>query len=179
MTLEEYNERILKTGKVIRDSEEDKYARALSKRCQNQSSSKRRIEFFTLIGKNIDDTVGVCMPFYCQLGLNITVGHNVYINEGCHMVDNAPIEIGNNVLIGPQVVITTASHGIKVEDRSNLYVNKIVIEDNVYIGAHATILPGVTIGEGSIVAAGAVVTRDVPKNTIVKGVPAKVFCQIE
>ena len=118
-------------------------------------------------------------PFYTDYGKNISVGENVFINSGCCFQDQGGIEIGNNVLIGQQVVIATLNHELTPTKRGNLLPAPVKIGNNVWIGAHATILSGVTIGDNSVVAAGAVVTKDVPANVVVAGVPAKVIKQIE
>ncbi|MDE6691318.1 MAG: sugar O-acetyltransferase, partial [Clostridia bacterium] len=107
--------------------------------------------------------------------LNITVGKNVFINSGCCFQDQGGIEIGDNVLIGQQVVIATLDHDLNPEKRANMLPASVKIGNCVWVGAHATILSGVTIGDGAVIAAGAVVTKDVPANTVVGGVPAKII----
>ncbi|MDE7208425.1 MAG: sugar O-acetyltransferase [Clostridia bacterium] len=131
--------------------------------------------FSQLIGQNVDDSFGLFPPFYTDYGQNITIGKNVFINSGCCFQDQGGIEIGDNVLIGQQVVIATLNHDLMPKDRANMSPAPIKICDDVWIGAHATILSGVTIGKGAVVAAGAVVTKDVPSNTVVAGVPAKII----
>ena len=103
----------------------------------------------------------------------------MFINSGCCFQDQGGIEIGNNVLIGQQVVIATLNHELTPSKRANLLPAPVKIGNNVWIGAHATILAGVTIGDNSVVAAGAVVNKDVPANVVVAGVPAKVIKNIE
>ncbi|WP_415930427.1 acyltransferase, partial [Zhenpiania hominis] len=110
---------------------------------------------------------------------NITVGKNVFINTGCRFQDQGGIRIGDHVLIGHNVVLATLNHDFAPYNRATMHPAPIHIEDRVWIGANATVVPGVTIGENSIVAAGAVVTKDVPPNTIVGGVPAKVLKRID
>ena len=97
----------------------------------------------------------------------------MFVNSGWQFQDQGGIIIGDNALIGPKVVLATLNHGFLPEERSTLYPKSIVIGNNVWIGANATVLPGVTIGDNAIVAAGAVVTKDVAPNSIVGGVPAK------
>ncbi|MDO4650385.1 MAG: sugar O-acetyltransferase [Eubacteriales bacterium] len=126
-----------------------------------------------LIGKQIDDKFGMFPPFYTDFGRNISIGKHVFINSGCQFQDQGGIFLGDNVLVGPQTIIATINHGKAPEDRWTNYMKPVHIGNNVWIGAHATILPGVTIGDNAIIAAGAVVNHDVPKNTIVAGVPAK------
>ena len=118
-------------------------------------------------------------PFYTDCGKNITVGKRVFINSGCCFQDQGGVEIGDDVLIGQQVVIATLNHDLHPEKRASMTPKPVKIGNKVWIGAHATILPGVTIGDGAVVAAGAVVTKDVPPNTVVGGVPAKIIKEIE
>ena len=126
-----------------------------------------------LTGKKIDDSFRMFPPFYTDFGKNITIGRNVFINSGCHFQDQGGITIGDDALIGHNVVLATINHDLSpLKHRENHYA-PIVIEDHVWIGSNATILQGVTIGRWSVVAAGAVVSKDVEAFTIVGGVPAK------
>jgi acetyltransferase-like isoleucine patch superfamily enzyme len=137
-------------------------------------------ELFTLlIGRPVDETFAMFPPFYTDCGKNISIGKNVFINSGCRFQDQGGITIGDGVLIGHNVVLATLNHDIDPGKRSTIHPAPIVIGKNVWIGANATVVPGVTIGDGSVIAAGAVVTRDVPENTIVGGVPASVIKKIE
>jgi acetyltransferase-like isoleucine patch superfamily enzyme len=138
-----------------------------------------RALFSALIGKPLDETFMVFPPFYTDCGKNITIGKNVFINSGCHFQDQGGITIGDGALIGHNAVLATLNHGIKPEDRASLYPAPIVLGKNVWIGANATVTPGITIGDNAIIAAGAVVTKDVPVNTIVGGVPAEVIKTID
>lgn len=134
-----------------------------------------RTLFSELIGKPVDQSFGLFPPFYTDCGKNITVGKNVFINSGCHFQDQGGITIGDGVLIGHNVVLATLNHDFSPKKRSTLHPAPIVIGENVWIGSNATIVPGVTIGNGSIIAAGAVVTKNVPENVVVGGVPAKII----
>ena len=129
--------------------------------------------FSKLIGKKVSEDFRVFPPFTTDFGKNIHLGKNVFINSGCRFQDQGGIYIGNNVLIGHNVVLATLNHDENPLKRGNLIPSPIKIGNDVWIGSNVTIVPGVTIGEGAIVAAGAVVTKDVAKNTIVGGVPAK------
>ena len=111
--------------------------------------------------------------FKCNYGFNISIGNNCYINYDVVMLDSYKIDIGNNVFIAPKVIISPVTHPLEHQNRKNLIGKKIMIEDNVWIGAGAIILPGVTIGEGAVIGAGAVVNCDVKANTVVVGIPAK------
>jgi acetyltransferase-like isoleucine patch superfamily enzyme len=135
--------------------------------------------FSRLIGKPVDNTFAVFPPFYTDCGKNIKVGKNVFINSGCRFQDQGGITIGDGVLVGHNVVLATLNHDIDPRKRSTLHPAPISIGQDVWIGANATVVPGVTIGDGAIIAAGAVVTKDVPPNVIVGGVPAKVLKKIE
>ncbi|MDE5565957.1 MAG: hypothetical protein K2I77_03115 [Anaeroplasmataceae bacterium] len=134
-----------------------------------------RTLFSKLTGKEIDENFGLFPPFYTDYGKNITIGKNVFINSGCCFQDQGGITIGDNVLIGQQVVLATLNHDPLPEKRKNMIPAPIHIENDVWIGAHATILSGVTIGAGAIIAAGAVVTKALPKYALVGGVPAKII----
>ncbi|MCD8151423.1 MAG: sugar O-acetyltransferase [Clostridiales bacterium] len=131
--------------------------------------------FAKLIGKPVPDTFSLFPPFYSECGKNIFVGENVFINFCCHFQDQGGIYIGDGSLIGSQVVIATINHDLNPARRADNHPAPVHIGKKVWIGSHATILPGVTIGDGAVVAAGAVVTKDVPANTVVAGVPARVL----
>ncbi|MCJ7521277.1 MAG: sugar O-acetyltransferase [Dehalococcoidia bacterium] len=120
-------------------------------------------------------------PFYCVYGQNIHVGDHVFMNILCTILDTNEVRIGNHVMIGPSVQIYTAAHLLQAEGRNQgLEVAKpVVIEDNVWLGGGAILLPGVRIGRNAVVGAGAVVSRDVPANTVVAGNPARVVREIE
>ena len=135
--------------------------------------------FAELTGQEIDECFGLFPPFYTDYGKNIKLGKGVFINEGCCFQDQGGIEIGDNALIGQQVVIATLNHDLAPDKRANMIPAPVKIGNNVWIGAHATILAGVTIGDNAVVAAGAVVTKDVPANSVVGGVPAKIIKEIE
>lgn len=135
--------------------------------------------FFKLTGQPEEKTFGMFPPFTSDFGKNIHVGKNVFINSGCRFQDQGGITLGDGTLVGHNVVLATLNHGFAPEDRSSLYPKPIQTGKHVWIGANATVLPGVTIGDNAIVAAGAVVTKDVKPNTIVGGVPAKEIGRIE
>lgn len=138
-----------------------------------------RALFSRLIGQPVDESFGLFPPFYTDCGKNIHIGKNVFINMGCKFQDQGGIFIGDGALIGHNVMLATLNHAISPGDRATMIPAPIHIGRHVWIGANATVLPGVTIGEGAIVAAGAVVTKDVPKNTMVGGVPARVIRTID
>ena len=140
-----------------------------------------------LLGK-IGSNVKIDTPFYCDYGKNIFIGNNVIININCTFVDCNKIVIGNNVLIASNVQIYTATHPVSVKERLlkdwkeengqaffKVYALPVKIEDNVWIGGGAIILPGVVIGKNSVIGAGSVVTKDIPSNCVAVGNPCKVI----
>lgn len=129
--------------------------------------------FSEIIGKQVDETFRLMLPFYTDYGLNIEIGKNVFVNHACTFMSIGGITIEDNVLIGPKVNIITADHSTNPEERDSIIASPVHIKQNVWIGANATILKGVTIGMNSVIAAGSVVTKDVPDNCIYGGVPAK------
>jgi acetyltransferase-like isoleucine patch superfamily enzyme len=131
-----------------------------------------------IIGQPIEESTTIFTPFHTNFGRHIRLGKQVFINHGCTFLDLGGITIEDDVLIGPQVNIITENHPINPKERKMLDLKSVLIKQNAWIGANATILPGVTIGENSVVAAGAVVTKNVPPNTVVAGVPAKVIKKI-
>lgn len=135
-----------------------------------------RALFGELVGRELDDGFLLIPPFYATGGTEIRLGRNVFINQNCTFYDLGGIDIGDDVMIGPNVSLITSSHPLDPSQRRSVTVGKpIVIERNVWIAAGATIIGGVSVGENSVVAAGAVVTRDVPPNSLVGGNPAKVL----
>ena len=132
-----------------------------------------------IIGTEIDASTIIFIPFYTNFGRFITIGKNVFINHACSFLDMGGSTIEDNVLIGPKANLITENHPLNPGDRKTLVCKPIVIKRNAWIGAAATILPGVTIGENAVVAAGAVVSKDVPANTVVSGVPAKIIETIQ
>jgi acetyltransferase-like isoleucine patch superfamily enzyme len=142
-------------------------------------ADKIRVLFSDLIGKKVDDDFRLIPPFYTASGLKICVGQHVFINQNCTIYDLAEINIGDNVMIGPNVSIISAGHSLSPSRRYDGVQGKpIVIENNVWIAAGVTIIGGVTVGENSVIAAGSVVTHDVPSNTLVGGNPAKIIRSI-
>lgn len=130
--------------------------------------------FARLTGKPVNRTFSLFPPFYTDCGKNITLGQHVFINSGCRFQDQGGITIGDGALIGHNVVLATLNHGLKPEERHDLFPAPIHIGKNVWLGANVTVLGGVTVGDNVVIAVGAVVTRDVPANTVAAGVPARV-----
>lgn len=132
-----------------------------------------------LTGQNIDDTFNMFPPFYTDCGVNLHIGKNVFFNSGCRFQDQGGIYIGDGCLIGHNVVLATINHDLDPTRRGTNLPAPIRIGNNVWIGANATVLPGVAIGDNAVIAAGAVVSKDVAKNTVVGGVPAKLLRYID
>ncbi|RYZ54775.1 MAG: sugar O-acetyltransferase [Sphingobacteriales bacterium] len=128
-----------------------------------------------ITGSEIDATTMIFPPFQINYGKNTRMGKNVFINFDCTFLDLGGITIEDNVMLAPKVSLLTEGHPVPVNDRQTLTAGKIHIKKNAWIGAGAVILPGVTIGENAVVAAGAVVSKEVPADTVVGGVPAKII----
>lgn len=175
------------SGKLYHASDKELTALALKGRLLmekfNQTSMVDRQERAKILNemlKSVGEGCWIETPFYIDYGSNTTIGKNFYANHGCTLLDVAPITIGDNVMLGPNVSVYTAGHPIDGAVRqSGLEFGKsITIEDGCWIGGSAVINPGVTIGSNSIVASGAVVTKDVPENVIVGGNPARIIREI-
>ncbi|MCC3156494.1 sugar O-acetyltransferase [Hymenobacter sp. 15J16-1T3B] len=130
--------------------------------------------FSELINRPVDETFFLIPPFYTDFGHNIHIGKNVFVNHACTFMDRGGITLEDNVLIGPKVNLITTNHPTEPGQRRSTYSKPIVVRQGAWLGANATVMPGVTIGENAIVGAGAVVTKDVPAGCIVAGVPARV-----
>jgi acetyltransferase-like isoleucine patch superfamily enzyme len=128
-----------------------------------------------ITGRVIHEKTTVFSPFHTNYGAFIEIGKNVFINSGCTFLALGRIVIEDDVLIGPKVSLITEGHPLNPADRKSLFTKQVTIKQNAWIGAGATILPGVTVGENSVVAACSLVSRDVPPNTVVAGTPAKVI----
>ncbi len=173
----------MRAGEAIRkdDPEYDQFQQAVARTIRlsaalNASADidQVRQRLSEITGKDIDGSTTIFPPFHTNFGRFITLGKNVFINHACSFLDMGGITIEDDVLIGPRVNLTSETHPLDPANRGTVIPKPIVIRRNAWIGAAATILPGVTIGENAIVAAGAVVSRDVPANAIVAGIPAKV-----
>lgn len=136
-------------------------------------------EYFTAItGQNVSEDFNLNPPFYTDFGKNIRVGKNVFINFGCTFMDRGGITLGNDVFIAPHVQLITENHGLSPDERRFIISSPIIIGNNVWIGAGAIILPGVTVGDNAVIGAGSVVTKNVAANTVVAGNPAKLIKKI-
>ncbi|HEX3002833.1 MAG TPA: sugar O-acetyltransferase [Angustibacter sp.] len=133
----------------------------------------RRALLVEIFGQPVPESLSVLPPFFCDYGLGARFGERVFVNQGCYFLDYGGITIGDRVLIGPRVTLTTAGHPVEPHERFDFITHApIVIEDDVWIGAAVTVAPGVTIGRGSVVGAGAVVAKDVPPMSVVTATSA-------
>lgn len=139
------------------------------------NTAKIRQRLSEITGTPLDESTTIFAPFYTNFGRFIKIGKQVFINHACSFLDMGGITVEDQVMIGPKVNLITENHPLNPADRKSMLCKPILIKRNAWIGAGATILPGVTIGENAVVAAGAVVSKDVPDNTIVGGIPAKVI----
>jgi acetyltransferase-like isoleucine patch superfamily enzyme len=138
-----------------------------------------RALFSELIGSKVDDSFLLIPPFYATGGADMRIGRNVFVNQNCTFYDLGGLTIADGVMIGPNVSLITSGHPLEPSQRRDFTIAKpIVIERNVWIGAGATVIGGVTVGKNSVVAAGSVVTKDVAPNTLLGGNPARVIRSI-
>jgi len=140
----------------------------------------RRSMLKNMLG-SVGDDVMIWPPFNCIYGENIFLGNNIFFNLNCMFIDNNRIDFGSNIMLGPGVQIYTAAHPLEAEPRNQGWeiAKPVTIEDNVWIGGSAILLPGVRIGEKSVVGAGAVVTKNVPASVVVVGNPARIIKKID
>lgn len=158
----------------------DEYLFKRQKECAHKLSkinslpfgNRKREKLLRVLFAHLGDNTVIKEKFYCNFGFNISIGNNCYINFGLTVLDSYEVEIKDNVFIAPNVIISPVTHPLEATKRRNLTGGKITIEADVWIGANAVILPGVTIHHGAVIGAGAVVKNDVAPNTVVGGVPA-------
>lgn len=147
-----------------------------SRNNHNTIVNKIRITFLKKIFNDIGDNVNIMNDIKFAIGKNISIGNDSGIGERSFLQDIGKISIGSDVLMGPEVMIYTSNHGIKRNQKistQEMHIDNVNIEDDVWIGARVIILPGVTISKGAVIAAGAVVSKNVESYAIVGGVPAK------
>lgn len=163
-------------------TEEREKAKDLLYEFNNTRPSQRNIrnQIIKKLFNSVGENAWIESPFNCDYGNNITVGDNFYSNTNCTILDCAKVTIGNNVWIGPNVSLYTPNHAIDAIERKAGYEISLPINigDNVWIGGSVTIVPGVTIGENTIIGAGSVVTSDIPSNVIAFGIPCRVIRSI-
>lgn len=155
----------------------------------NPTDSNLRTEILTKLFKKIGTDAYIEPPFTCDYGSQIEWGKNSYANFNCLILDSAPVKIGDNVMLGPNVNIYTATHSIYPSLRNNVkqeglqslitYAKPVSIGDGVWIGGGSIITPGVTIGANSVIGAGSVVTKDIPSNVVAVGNPCRIIKNIK
>jgi len=140
---------------------------------------ERNVLIKRLFGR-VGDGFWVESPFQCDYGYNIHVGNKFYANHNCVILDAAKVTIGDNVLLGPNVGLYTAGHPLDLEQRIKgyEYAYPISIGNNVWIGAGVSIVPGMTVGDNTVIGAGSVVTKDIPANVLAVGNPCKAIREI-
>ena len=144
------------------------------------SDSINRNKLICKILGQVGENCAIYPPFFCDYGTNITVGRHFFANVGCTILDVAPVTIGNDVFLGPNVQIITASHPLEFDLRAKGFGlgSPISIGDYVWIGAGAIINPGVTIGAGTVIGSGSVVTHSIPEYVVAAGNPCQVIREI-
>ena len=188
MELEEYRALTARRGYIAAGSQAHLFMTEAAREAQRvtaelntgyHTAGQLRALFSRLTGEEADESFSLFPPFYTDFGKNIHIGKNVFINSGCCFQDQGGIFLGDGCLIGHQVVIATLNHDLDPKKRGGMYPAPVVLGKNVWVGAHATILAGVTIGDDSVIAAGAVVTKNVPAGVVAGGVPARVIRQLD
>lgn len=182
MTIKEFRQWMAEGKPVVSGSEAHLLMHAMSDEAQRLTMQlnshyhpmeERRAILSELWGFEVPASVSLFPPFYTDCGKNTMVGERTFLNAGCSFQDQGGITIGNDCLLGHRCTIATINHDQHPDRRGDMTFAPVRIADKVWIGANVTILPGVSIGEGAIIAAGAVVTKDVAPRTIVGGVPAR------
>ena len=177
----------LKNGETIHPNDPQDYrmleasysTKKLLVQMNNATDPKEIRDLLSQITANeIDESVAAFTPLYINYGKHTKIGKNVFINFDCTFLDLGGITIDDGVLIAPKVSLLSEGHPLSSQERHSLVPRPIHIKKNAWIGANATILHGVTIGENSVVAAGSVVSKDVPDNVVVGGTPAKIIKKI-
>jgi acetyltransferase-like isoleucine patch superfamily enzyme len=178
----------LRNGETIISDDDQAYkmreasfaTKALLLKMNNTANpSEIRALLSEITATEIHESVTVFTPLHINYGKNTKIGKNVFINFDCVFLDLGGITIEDNVLLAPKVSLLTESHPLNPKERHSLIPKPIHIKKNAWIGANATILQGVTIGENAVVAAGSVVSKDVPDNVVVGGIPAKIIKEIK
>lgn len=175
----------MKKGYLWVDDEENMALQAQAKSLVNkfnslppESMSERAALLKEIFGK-VGENVWIVPPLTAAVGKYVSIGDGTYANMNLTLIDDWKITIGKNVLIGPNVILCTTGHPVHPKHRADgMYSFPITIEDNVWIGANVVVLPGVTIGENSVIGAGSVVTKDIPANVVAFGSPCKVYREI-
>lgn len=141
--------------------------------------AKRQVLLTRILG-GMGQGASVMSPFYCDYGVNITVGDGFFSNHNLVILDGASVSFGDNVFIGPNCCFSAAGHPLDAQRRNAglEFAYPITVGDSVWFGANVTVLPGVSIGDGTVVGAGSVVTKDLPAGVVAAGNPARVLREI-
>lgn len=171
----------MKNGFLWKDDEENLALQARAKAFVKKyndlppEAEEERAALLPEIFGSVGENVWIVPPFSAAVGRYVSIGSGTYANMNLTLIDDWKITIGKNVLIGPNVTICTTGHPVSPKHRlDGMYSFPVTIEDNVWIGAGVVILPGVTIGENSVIGAGSVVTKDIPSNAVAFGSPCHV-----
>lgn len=158
-----------------------KHTMALTHKLNSKWHTPQKVReiFSEIIGARVPSSAWIIPPFYVDYGRNIRVGRNFFMNQGCTFMDRGGINIGDDVFIAPRVCLTTINHDFNPRNRQATFCKPINIGNRVWIGINATICPGVNIKDNAIIAAGSVVTKDVPSNVIVGGNPARILKKLK
>ena len=152
----------------------------LLQQLNSRPASQREIRHILndVTGQKKENTIEIRIQIHSNYGTKLKIRKQVFINSGAIFTELGKIELEDKVLVGPNVTIISVNHPLDPEKRHGVELKAVLIKENAWLGANATILPGVTVGENAVVAAGAVVSKDVPANTVIAGVPAKVIKKI-
>lgn len=144
------------------------------------SQTKERMEILRKLFGKTKGNFTIVSPFFCDYGYNIEIGENFFMNMDCVILDGAKVKFGDNVFVAPHCGFYTAGHPLDVVKRTAglEYALPITIGNNVWIGAHVSVLPGVSIGDNTVIGAGSVVTKDIPANVLAYGNPCRVIREI-
>lgn len=164
-----YDDELLEERKVCADM-----THRLNSLLPSEEEGRKRI-LYKLLGKH-KNRFTIVSPFFCDYGYNIEIGENFFMNMNCVILDGAKVCFGDNVFIAPNCGFYTAGHPLDVERRNKglEYARPITIGNNVWIGGHVCVLPGVTIGDNTVIGAGSVVTKDIPADVLACGNPCRV-----
>lgn len=164
-----YDDELLEERKACADM-----THRLNSLLPSEEEERKKI-LYKLLGKH-KNRFTILSPFFCDYGYNIEIGENFFMNMNCVILDGAKVSFGDNVFIAPNCGFYTAGHPLDVERRNKglEYARPITVGNNVWIGAHVCVLPGVTIGDNTVIGAGSVVTKDIPANVLACGNPCRV-----
>lgn len=177
----------MQAGEVYNDFAEDLFNRRVRAkrlfRAYNRlddSEKDKRNEIMRELFRSVGENVWIEPDFRCEFGKNITIGDNVYINFGCVILDCGQVTIGSDTLIGPNVGLFSGNHTTDAEERAagGLIPRPITIGSRVWLCGNVSVVPGVTIGDDTVIGAGSVVTRDIPSGVVAAGNPCRVLRKI-